>query len=247
MRIKRFFSKSQKEGINWAVLSLVSYLLRKLNRPINRILWHHRYHPSAVPRNDQIYYISTEIINHTLSQPVLQEEIDSWVHQATLRDRITDNFQTHIVPGAWDKHAIPIENTYIYESLTKRFVENNPWESVKYYEKMKNNDFSKEEMNADYLGEVDAPAEYLKRYDRIYDSMSTAGYDPSYPITVHIGRNGEYIRHDGIHRLTLAKICDIPKIPVRVKFRHKDWQNTRDAVARGLEPDEEHPDLVDIK
>lgn len=64
---------------------------------------------------------------------------------------------------------------------------------------------------------------YVSKYEELFRKIKSDGYDTSWssaPIKVHIGRNGELIRHDGWHRLTIAKILDVPKIKVKVFHRH---------------------------
>jgi len=43
-------------------------------------------------------------------------------------------------------------------------------------------------------------------------------------IAVNIGRNGEFIYENGKHRLSIALILELEKIPVRVVVRHEKWQ-----------------------
>jgi hypothetical protein len=42
-------------------------------------------------------------------------------------------------------------------------------------------------------------------------------------VAVHIGRDGEFLFSDGRHRLAIAQILGIPRIPVVVCWRHRDW------------------------
>jgi len=52
-------------------------------------------------------------------------------------------------------------------------------------------------------------------------------------IVVNIGRTGGIYYHDGKHRLTIAKILNLPLIPVRVLVRHKQWQDFREEIVDG--------------
>jgi hypothetical protein len=42
-------------------------------------------------------------------------------------------------------------------------------------------------------------------------------------VVVVIGRNGDLIFNNGRHRLAIAKILDLDKIPVKITLRHKRW------------------------
>jgi len=46
-------------------------------------------------------------------------------------------------------------------------------------------------------------------------------------ISVHIGRNGHFLITDGRHRVSIAKILNIPKIPAIIIARHEKWINFR--------------------
>lgn len=68
-------------------------------------------------------------------------------------------------------------------------------------------------------------------------------------VGVNISRDGEFLfSGSGIHRLSIAKILDIDKIPVQVWVRHKQWQKVRDQAAENCNIPEkyiDHPDLED--
>jgi hypothetical protein len=72
-------------------------------------------------------------------------------------------------------------------------------------------------------------------------------------IVVNITRDGKFLFWDGIHRLAIARILDLPLVPVRVLARHKEWQELRDqaiAMKKGQIPPpsinqySSHPDLA---
>ena len=69
-------------------------------------------------------------------------------------------------------------------------------------------------------------------------------------IAVDIGRDGEFLWNMcGQHRLAIAKVLEIDRIPVQVFRRHAQWQAIRDRARRGEEIPKEfcdHPDLVDV-
>jgi len=78
-------------------------------------------------------------------------------------------------------------------------------------------------------------------------------------VTVNIGRNGQYLFQDGRHRLSIAKILGVKRIPVKILVRHKKWQELREKLifmAKGsggatgkqgvLYQPGNHPDFSDI-
>jgi hypothetical protein len=46
-------------------------------------------------------------------------------------------------------------------------------------------------------------------------------------ISVAIGRHGDILYRDGAHRLAIAKLVGVPRLPVEVEVRHADWMAFR--------------------
>lgn len=72
-------------------------------------------------------------------------------------------------------------------------------------------------------------------------------------VTVSIGRYGDLFFNDGAHRLTVAKLLDVQKIPVKVSVRHPEWMKFRKelllyAKEQGGQTYQPavHPDLNDL-
>lgn len=78
----------------------------------------------------------------------------------------------------------------------------------------------------------------LEHIEHLYTSMLEHGYLTqrelgNYPndkrsrlgneITIDISRNGDFLHVDGHHRLEVAKILNLEKVPVVVLVRHKKW------------------------
>ena len=63
-------------------------------------------------------------------------------------------------------------------------------------------------------------------------------------ILVDISRNGRLLFVDGRHRLSIAKILELDRIPVAVCVRHKKWMDHRDEVYLSDEPIA-HPDFAE--
>ena len=83
------------------------------------------------------------------------------------------------------------------------------------------------------------------------DIWDVDGFNQYDEVLVDIGRDGQFLFVDGRHRLTIAKILEIDKIPVRVSARHAAWQELREEIAE-TEPSAlpehlkqylEHPDI----
>ena len=89
--------------------------------------------------------------------------------------------------------------------------------------------------------------ERLKKVESLYYQIKRDGYKPQKEIyspkgwlekiekpmailddiTIAIGRNGELLLIEGRHRLSTARLLNLPEIPVRIIFRHKKWMDFR--------------------
>jgi len=64
-------------------------------------------------------------------------------------------------------------------------------------------------------------------------------------ITVDVGRDGELLLVCGKHRLTIAKLLGVDRIPVLFLVRHPEWMARRREALR-TPPAADHPDLRDV-
>jgi len=102
-----------------------------------------------------------------------------------------------------------------------------------------------------------------RRLDNLYESIKHEGYraqrdrfgsDPSIgfrhclrqEITVDVGRDGQLLLVSGKHRLAIAKLLGLRRVPVVFLVRHPEWVTQRAAVAAGGDHDP-HPDLRDLE
>ncbi|MFC4989666.1 hypothetical protein [Saliphagus infecundisoli] len=70
-------------------------------------------------------------------------------------------------------------------------------------------------------------------------------------VGINVGRDGALLwRHRGLHRLSIAKLLGVDRIPIYVLARHAGWQRVRDRLRAG-EPvgtgPDSHPDLADLR
>lgn len=162
-----------------------------------------------------------------------------------------------------NRMLVPFEKYVFYQSCVQHFEQDMPWEDTEFYQWILDN------LDKDILRYEtrEAVVEQLAYVDELYADMKENGYksqaelehESSRPtgydeVLVNIGRDGRFILDDGRHRLTIAKLLDIDRIPVRVFVRHTKWQQRRYAVATGNSADSsalredllDHPDLQDL-
>lgn len=176
---------------------------------------------------------------------------------------VTHAFYGRVVDGDWDKGLEPFEDSIVYKSIKQRFVNNYEWKDTEYLTKFEDSNSGHEFTNQ------------IKHIEKLYTSICENGYitqnellkknpmetrdknnDAAHPllneIGIYIGREGEFIfRSRGSHRLAIAKVLDIKRVPVQVSVRHKDWQQKRYQIKNGQKhelADETitHEDMDDI-
>lgn len=169
-----------------------------------------------------------------------------------------------IVGGNWDLYTMPFEHLDVYQALKARFVHGARWEDTSYYQDIA----ARLDQGTRLWGMRDRKdlPERLDGLDRLFENVKEHGYETNQQllgdryslramdeITVRIGRDGELLFEDGRHRLAIAKILDLPKIPVLVTWRHREWYKFRAEIldyakrygGRVYQPIM-HPDLADI-
>jgi hypothetical protein len=160
-----------------------------------------------------------------------------------------------ILDGSWDQHKNAWKESRVWGGLQQRFEEQKDWEDTTYYRHSMDKLRSGEHVA--YLDDRQTVTEferYLDYLDELYLDIEENGYDPTSIITVHIGRDGEWMVGHGNHRRTIASIIGVESVPVRIKFRHEKWQDRRqrfydaDTVEEIRDADEflSHPDIPEM-
>jgi 2-polyprenyl-3-methyl-5-hydroxy-6-metoxy-1,4-benzoquinol methylase len=167
-----------------------------------------------------------------------------------------------VVDGNWDITPYKFTDLTIYKSFKKRIEDRVEWQNTEFYKGMltlaKSGVYRWGVKNKD---DLDKRCEYL---DSLYQSIKNDGYHLNRDICnktadydeidVNIGRNGEYLFQNGVHRLSVAKILGIKSVPVMVFVRHKKWVEFRQFVVLHARQQSSgklyqplvHPDLADI-
>jgi len=167
-----------------------------------------------------------------------------------------------IKDGNWDQSNLQFKKRPIYCAAIKRFKNNRPWREIaEVQEQIKK--VERSQLGTKSHRNKKEVIESYNKFENLFDTIQREGYrtqakllddvqrtDSLYPteldeVAVDIGRDGELLHADGTHRLTIAKILEIPIIPAVIHVRHKDWMVHREAVAEGRKKDN-HPDLNDF-
>ena len=160
----------------------------------------------------------------------------------------------------------------IYRSFVERFDEGKEWEDVSFVRRA----FRELDRDSDWdwhgCRNREEILERCRQMDRLFEDIRENGYRSKREqlatqegaplmnpdrfhflhdeVVANVGRDGRLLFVGGHHRLSIAKILDVPEIPVRLFVRHRDWQVLRDRVHADEEerPEElrSHPDLRDV-
>ena len=189
---------------------------------------------------------------------------------------------TYVVDGDWDRRyrsasspypsttalgfAAPtlarFENYTLFRSIRAHFTEGRPWTETAIYRYRAEN--PRYGTGAEVLRD-------LRATDDLYEAIARDGYrrqselgedgpgdaPPAFDeVRVDVGRYGSVIFDDGRHRLSVARVLGLSRIPVRVVARHPRWQRLRTEVATPADPSAlsdlarlhlDHPDLAEFR
>ena len=123
------------------------------------------------------------------------------------------------------------EELDIYEAFRDHFFRGKPWEEAKFYERVVSSI-----NNGQKKWNCSTEAKFLKRLRKktieLFNLIKSEGYKtqkelttnkPGDEIRVAVDRNGRLLFVDGRHRLSIAKLLELPKIPVKIVLRHSEW------------------------
>lgn len=163
-----------------------------------------------------------------------------------------------VIDGDWDQNVEPFDERPIPKSIRQHFQEGVDWRETELADQHDDDQFQRRCERIEQLHDRIVADGYRTQRD-LLDSDPVAAWEGvnatispvTNEITVDIGRDGEILFNMlGKHRLSIAKVCDVDRIPVQVFCRHSEWQAVRDQVGNGEDvPDPVlgHPDLTDLR
>jgi len=137
-----------------------------------------------------------------------------------------------VLDGDWDSERPAFSKLLMYRGVQDRFQHGKQWEDTAYYSGLLER-FQSHGWDSD-----DAVALTRKRCGRIeslYTMIEAEGYrtqqqingHPLHEVTVTVARDGTLLYNcEGRHRLSIAKVLGIEKIPVLVLVRHAEFDGT---------------------
>ena len=162
--------------------------------------------------------------------------------------------------GDWDTHAIPWDHFEPWIAFCHRYRNGGEWHDTAWYKSLLRKIHAGKLMyrcrDAADLDRHFAATEELchtitRDGFRLQTELRPTGDFCEDEVTVHISRHGHYLLGDGRHRLCIARLLNLERVPVKVARRHSQWVNFRWQVVRCAErgltiQPLSHPDLADI-
>ena len=165
-----------------------------------------------------------------------------WNNRRQFVGRVMDGDWHTSVPSV-PEYAKPYPKRFtdmvVYESFKAHFNNNIKWEDTLLYDRWMENASSDDVHTPSYAdsSEVKKRLEYM---DHLYRKIKQDGYKSQLEmatrgtgyldailneVNIDIGPMGEPLFVDGRHRLCIAKLLNIDKIPVFVLVRHREWMS----------------------
>ena len=163
-----------------------------------------------------------------------------------------------VVDGDWDNTNSKFNDYPLYQALVERYKHGKDWKETDYIKRK----IREAEEGGKVWHRCDSKDDIINRcgyIDNLYTNIKENGYKKqdelppreSYPrelineILVDIGRDGELLFVNGIHRLSIAKIQNLDVVPVTVLVRHKKWmRKINEGFKHSKLPD--HPDVNEV-
>jgi len=144
------------------------------------------------------------------------------------------------VSGDWDMHREPFSKLLIYRGIRQHYSYEIPWAETVYFKRLVDR-FCNQGMKTSSAEAL--ATNRCNHIDSVYRAIKTQGYQsqrelrghPLHEVTVNIARDGAILYNsEGRHRLSIAKILDIDKIPVLVLAKHPSHEtNSANSVCSG--------------
>jgi len=233
---------------------------------LRKYVWDHRKkqlkdkYPNETDADPfKIIWVDPEQIRYVTGKIKQQYDRDS-KHLDHFRNQNSFDFVYGAVRGGdWDTYRDKFTELWEYKAISQRYKDGVPWIETDFYKiHLKN---IEEHGQSYFCRNKKELLQKCKEYELLLQDIKENGFKtqqeqgklrPTGEIKVNIGRDGKILFNGGgRHRLSIAKVLNLDKVPVNVKVRHTLWQELRDDVCQnGLSEEHEevrdHPDLQDI-
>jgi len=198
---------------------------------------------------DKIYWIDPKLI-----------EFCSQV-EFSVRD-----FKGRVIGGDWDQTHKRFDDLDIYIALKQVCIDGREFQSTYFYKQgldgimngriiweCTNMDEFNDHCNRQFSLFQEIQRDGYKLQSELVNIQHGRRFDIEDEIGICIGRNGKLLFSDGAHRLSIAKLLNLPVLPVKISVRHPEWIKFRNDLISKVKTNGDkfnlpfsHPDLDDI-
>ena len=259
--VRRSLSTLQEDGVDRLILYGIRYLSWKLRL-------HRSVRSLPNPVSAGIYVLVRETVQQIiwlLNGIYPRKYTDADPYRRILVDPSRIEYTSSasrrrgwVIDGDWDEDGSQFMQRTCPKAIEQRFVDGLEWDETVLAERYDESTLAERGEEIDRLYRHISDDGYKSQRQLLeespeaaWDGLNDAMHPLANEIAVDIGREGEILWNMcGQHRLAIAKVLEIDRIPVQVFCRHAEWQTVRDRVRRGEEiPAQfrDHPDLTDLE
>ena len=216
-------------------MSLRKFLVHK-ELAISRLM--QRFAGMTLPGPRTVYWINPERIEFTTCLKNASSDWEDWVFPQK-------GYLKPVHDGKWDALSHRVVDMRVYRAIDARIRKGASWQSSDdYHAALAEIESGRNLWDCSDRSEFD---KHCGRIDRLIESISNDGYRDSKAlgnefrmdsslgqneILINIGSDGFPLFQDGRHRLAIARVLGIKKVPVQVLVRHARWQAFRELMHR---------------
>lgn len=140
------------------------------------------------------------------------------------------DFKGAVKAGDWDRSGSKFEDLDVFVAFKEVFMEGKSWPQTVFYQRIQES-----LKTGGFLygcADQNALQDRCNELEDLFRAIKYGGYKSQRElhnlaaddeVTISIGRDGDLLFSGGAHRLAIAKLLGIEKIPVRVAVRHLEW------------------------
>ena len=239
----KFCQIIRKDGVKSAALAVSSHMRRTLNNFVDGFPGHYNVRHTLLkryyaPENITPIWVSpSEITTLTGTYERRDEGHLDYVPHFKPREASWDSlpFERELaygstVDGDWDKPRESFSKLLMYHGIRQHYIDDRPWPDTIYFTQLTER-FRNQDIEADTAEKL--AMDRCRDIETVYEAIETHGYrsqralngHPLHEVTVNVARDGTLLYNcEGRHRLSIAKILGIEKIPVLILARHTEYE-----------------------
>ena len=144
-----------------------------------------------------------------------------------------------VLPGDWDRACVPFFTTPVYVFLADLQACAFEYKDTAFYRLLLTDLQAGKQRSYKslLLNSEQAIDQLFEGYVRVFKSMAAEGYQAEKavdPICVMVARDGQLIKEEkGRHRLAIAQLVGVERVPVLVRHIHPDWLTAMGGTSSG--------------